>query len=522
MAAGRISCLKAVFCLLAITLPTGRAAVDKKPNFVFLLMDDMGWGDLGVFGHPAKETPNLDKMAADGMTFPDFYSANPLCSPSRAALMSGRLPIRNGFYTTNAHARNGYTPQDIVGGIPDKEILFPELLQKAGYKNKIIGKWHLGQQEQYLPHKHGFDEWFGAPNCHFGPYNDKGKPNIPMYRDDHMIGRLYEDFVINKTSGYSNLTQIYIEEATNFINEQSTAANPFLLYWAVDATHGPVYASHDFLGTSQRGLYGDAVRELDYGVGVILAAIKSAGVEENTLVMFSSDNGGATYAKEQGGSNGPFLCGKETTYEGGMREPTIAQWPGRIQAGTISHQLGNLMDWFSTSLDLAGIELPQDRIIDGISLAPALFNNTPVDRPIFYYRGNEMMAVRVGMYKAHYWTWTNSLAEFQKGTDFCPGEDIANVTTHDQVNNTLAPIVFDLGKDPGEKYRLRPHTAQYKAAMAAIQPVVDDHKSKLVPGEPQLNKCDPAVQNWAPPGCKELNKCLPIPPHAETDCVWVH
>eukprot|EP00117_Sycon_ciliatum_P048168 scpid105146/ scgid34325/ N-acetylgalactosamine-6-sulfatase; Chondroitinsulfatase; Galactose-6-sulfate sulfatase; N-acetylgalactosamine-6-sulfate sulfatase len=149
--------------------PLTGASLTKKPNFVFMLMDDMGWGDLGVFGHPAKETPNLDKMAADGMTFPDFYSANPLCSPSRAALLSGRLPIRNGFYTTNAHARNAYTPQVIAGGIADEEILFPELLQKAGYKNKIIGKWHLGQQPQYLPHKHGFDEWYGAPNCHFGP-----------------------------------------------------------------------------------------------------------------------------------------------------------------------------------------------------------------------------------------------------------------------------------------------------------------------------------------------------------------
>uniref|UniRef100_A0A8C1L688 N-acetylgalactosamine-6-sulfatase n=1 Tax=Cyprinus carpio TaxID=7962 RepID=A0A8C1L688_CYPCA len=295
----------------------------------------MGWGDLGVFGEPSKETPNLDVMAAQGMLFPNFYTANPLCSPSRAALLTGRLPVRNGFYTTNAHARNAYTPQEIVGGISQDEILLPELLKKKDYVSKIIGKWHLGHRSQYLPLKHGFDEWFGSPNCHFGPYNNSVRPNIPVYNNSEMTGRYYEEFEINVKTGESNLTQIYLKEGLDFISQQATAQRPFFLYWAPDATHSPVYASERFLGKSQRGRYGDAVMELDDSIGQILAHLVSLGIHNNTLVFFTSDNGAAVMSgAHQSGSNGPFLCGKETTFEGGMREPAIAWWPGRIPAGT--------------------------------------------------------------------------------------------------------------------------------------------------------------------------------------------
>ncbi|XP_051830746.1 N-acetylgalactosamine-6-sulfatase isoform X3 [Antechinus flavipes] len=392
----------------------GAEADPRPPNIVLLLMDDMGWGDLGVFGEPSKETPHLDQMAAEGMLFPNFYTANPLCSPSRAALLTGRLPIRNGFYTTNAHARNAYTPQEIVGGIPDSEFLLPELLKKAGYVNKIVGKWHLGHRPQFHPLKHGFDEWFGAPNCHFGPYDNKARPNIPVYRNWEMVGRFFEDFPINLKTGEANLTQIYLQEAVDFIKQQAHQ-QPFFLYWAVDATHAPVYASKSFLGTSQRGRYGDAVREIDDCIGKILKLLQDLGIQENTFVFFTSDNGAALIsAPIQGGSNGPFLCGKQTTFEGGMREPAIAWWPGHIPAGQVSHQLGNVMDLFTTSLSLAGLKPPSDREIDGIDLLPAIVQGELIDRPIFYYRGNEMMAVRVGQYKAHYWTWSNSWEQFSQ------------------------------------------------------------------------------------------------------------
>lgn len=494
----------------------------QKPNFIIMLMDDMGWGDLGVNGEPSRETPNIDWMASHGMLMPDFYSANPLCSPSRAALMSGRLPIRNGFYTTNAHARNAYTPQEIMGGIPNDEVLLPELLKLQGYRNKIIGKWHLGHQPQYHPLIHGFDEWFGSPNCHFGPYDNKKIPNIPVFKDADMIGRYYEDFLIDQKTGESNLTQLYIQEALSFIETQTLQKQPFFLYWAADATHEPLYASSAFLGTSRRGRYGDAVRELDYGVGKILQKLRDLGIDNNTLAVFSSDNGAATYAKESGGSNGPFLCGKQTTFEGGSREPMVAYWPGKITAGVVSYQLGSLMDLFTTLTVLAGGSVPTDRIVDGIDLSLALFKQSIVDRPIFYYRGDELMAVRYQDYKAHLWTWTNSQEEFKQGVDFCPGEEIDGVTTHEQVNHTVEPLLFHLGRDPGEKYSIKSHNEEYKNAMPQMMKIVVDHKAKLVAGEPQLNMCDDSVMNWAPPGCDKLGRCLhgPLPnPHK---CSWPH
>lgn len=494
----------------------------QKPNFILMLMDDMGWGDLGVYGEPSKETPNLDWMASQGMLLPNFYSANPICSPSRAALLSGRLPIRNGFYTTNAHAHDSYTPQDIVGGIPDDEILLPEVLQLQGYRSKIVGKWHLGQQPQYHPLLHGFDEWFGAPNCHFGPFDDVSQPNIPIYRNTGMIGRYYEDYLIDHKTGESNLTQIYIQEALSFIEQQASAQRPFFLYWAVDATHDPVYASQKFLGKSKRGLYGDAIQELDYGVGQILQKLTDLSIANNTLAIFSSDNGAATYAKEMGGSNGPFLCGKQTTFEGGVREPTIAYWPGRIQTGLVSHQLGSLMDLYTTFITLAGGTVPADRVVDGIDLSQSLFKNTVKDRSIFYYRGNELMAVRWQQYKAHFWTWTNSLEEFNKGIDFCPGEEIADVTTHEQMNRTLAPLLFHLGRDPGEKYIIKNSTAEYQLVMPEIIKIATTHRDNLVPGDPQLNMCDESVMNWAPPGCHKIGRCLQVPKSKPYECVWPH
>ncbi|CAN9507163.1 unnamed protein product [Ophioblennius macclurei] len=496
----------------------------SPPNIIIMLMDDMGWGDLGVFGHPAKETPNLDAMAAQGMLLPNFYTANPLCSPSRAALLTGRLPVRNGFYTTNGHARNAYTPQEIVGGISKEEILLPQMLKKKGYVSKIVGKWHLGHRPEYLPLENGFDEWFGAPNCHFGPYNSSITPNVPVYNNSEMLGRYYEEFQINVKTGESNLTQIFLREGLEFIHRQTKAQQPFFLYWAPDATHTPLYASRGFLGKSQRGRYGDAVMELDDSVGQILSSLRSLGIDKNTFVFFTSDNGAALMSKTNGGSNGPFLCGKETTFEGGMREPAIAWWPGNIKEGTVSHQLANVMDLFTTSLSLAGIGAPDDRILDGLDLTPLLLNasHSLENRPIFYYRGNEMMAVRVGQYKAHYWTWTNSMEEFKAGVNFCTGQEVPGVTTHNQTEHTLQPLIFHLGRDPGEKFPLRVLTKEYLDVLKSISPIVEHHKTTLVPGVPQLNMCDVAVMNWAPAGCEKLGKCLNAPKSKPWKCSWPH
>nr|XP_039261192.1 N-acetylgalactosamine-6-sulfatase-like [Styela clava] len=511
------------FCLMLVLFQSVFALNQQKPNIIFMLMDDMGWGDLGIFGHPAKETPNLDKMSAEGMLFTDFYSANPLCSPSRAAMLTGRLPLRNGFYTSTYHGHNGYTPQNIVGGISDSEVLLPELLKQAGYYTKLIGKWHLGHQEQYLPLKHGFDEWFGAPNCHFGPYDDVSTPNIPVYDNEDMIGRYYEDFVIDRNKDLSNYTQILIEKAKEFISRMHQADSPFFLYWAPDSTHDPVYSSEKFRGKSQRGAYGDAVMELDYGVGSILNLLKELNLDQNTLVFFSSDNGAAMLSSScVDGSNGPFLCGKQTTFEGGVREPTIAWGPGFVKPGQISHQLGSLMDWFATAADLAGVSPPTDRLYDGISLRSVLYNGEPFNRPIFHYRGNTLFAVRFGLYKAHYWTWTNSWEEYKThGYEFCRGENVPNITTHDQMNYTAQPVMFHLGRDPGEKCPMK-FNSEYEAAMKLIKNEVMKHEQNLIPGHAVLDMCDNGIMNWAPKGCDKLNKCLKGPPSEPFKCVWNH
>uniref|UniRef100_A0A3Q2ZSY4 N-acetylgalactosamine-6-sulfatase n=1 Tax=Kryptolebias marmoratus TaxID=37003 RepID=A0A3Q2ZSY4_KRYMA len=499
-----------LFCLSA---PCEDPAVNCLPLFF-----QMGWGDLGVLGQPSKETPNLDEMAAQGMLFTNFYTANPLCSPSRAALLTGRLPVRNGFYTTNAHARNAFTPQEIVGGISKDEILLPQMLKKKGYVSKIVGKWHLGHRPQFLPLKNGFDEWFGSPNCHFGPFNSSFRPNIPVYNNSEMLGRYFEDFKINLKTGESNLTQMYLTEGLDFISRQAEAKQPFFLYWAADATHAPVYASKPFLGKSQRGRYGDAVMELDYSVGQILDKLQCLGIEENTFVFFTSDNGAALMSGPmEGGSNGPFLCGKETTFEGGMREPAIAWWPGHIKEGEVSLQPANVMDLFTTSLALAGIDPPDDRILDGLDLTPVLLN-----LPTFYYRGNELMAVRVGPYKAHYWTWSNSWEELKSGINFCPGEEVPGVTTHNQTEHTMQPLIFNLGRDPGEKYPLNVLSKEYQETLRRISPVVQEHQKTLTPGMPQLNMCDLAVMNWAPAGCEKLGKCLQPPESKPWKCSWPH
>uniref|UniRef100_A0A4W5RG41 Galactosamine (N-acetyl)-6-sulfatase n=1 Tax=Hucho hucho TaxID=62062 RepID=A0A4W5RG41_9TELE len=360
-----------------------------------------------------------------------------------ASLLTGRLPVRNGFYTTNAHARNAYTPQEIVGGISKDEILLPQVLKKKGYVNKIIGKWHLGHRAHHLPLEHGFDEWFGAPNCHFGPYNSSDRPNVPVYNNSQMVGRYYEEFGIDKKTGESNLTQIYLEEGLDFIFHQNMAQRPFFLYWAADATHAPVYASKRFLGKSQRGRYGDAVMELDYSVGQMLAWLRALGIDKDTFVFFTSDNGAAVMSgPKQSGSNGPFLCGKETTFEGGMREPAIAWWPGHIPAGT--------------------------------------------------------------------------------GINFCPGQEVAGVTTHTQQEHTMQPLIFHLGRDPGEKYPISAGTKEYQDVLSRITAVVEKHKKGLVPGVPQLNMCDMAVMNWAPPGCEKLGKCLKAPKSQPWKCDWPH
>ncbi|XP_053214875.1 N-acetylgalactosamine-6-sulfatase-like isoform X1 [Panonychus citri] len=498
------------------------------PNIIVMLMDDMGFGDLGVNGDPNHDTPNLDSLASAGMLLTSFYSSSPLCSPSRASLLTGRLPIRNGFYTDNIDGRNSYTPQEIVGGIDHQEITLAELLSDSGYHTALIGKWHLGHRPQFLPRQHGFNTFFGSTNCHFGPYDNKVRPNIPIYQDDLMVGRYFQDFIIDRANFVSNLTQIYTQKALDYIASRVEAnSGPFFLLWSPDASHAPSYRSTQFIGSSRRGSpYGDALVELDWAVGQIVNTIAASPfTANNTLIFFTSDNGPALVSKNDAGSAGPLLCGKQTTFEGGFRVPGIAYWPGVIEPGTKWTKAVSFVDLFSTLVEISNSSLPTERPIDGFSFASSLINPmnfSQPDRPVYFYRGNRLMAIRYGQYKAHWFTWTNSLAQFSTGIDFCPGSFVPGITTHTLSNYTLSPALFHLGRDPGERYLIPTHSLEYKKIIPTFNSIYIDHLTSMEPGEPALNWCDLSVMHWSPPGCQELDDCLPIPPSKPYKCDWPH
>ena len=341
----------------------------RKPNFVIIFADDLGYGDLGCYGHPSIRTPNLDRMAAEGQRWTDFYVGASVCTPSRAALLTGRLPIRNGMCSD----RRRVLFPDSAKGLPASEVTLAEALKPRGYTTAAIGKWHLGHLPQYLPTNNGFDSYFGIPYSNDmdrvgGPRGDAAffDPkveywNVPLMRDEEIIER---------PANQNTITKRYVEEAVQFIEKSKD--KPFFLYLAHSLPHVPLFTSDEFRDTSPRGLYGDVVEEIDAGVGRILKTLKDQGIAENTYVVFTSDNGPWLTYKQHGGSAGLLREGKGSTYEGGMREPCIMWWPGTIKPAEIN-DIGATMDLYTTMIKLAGGEVPTDRVVDGLDLRPVLF-----------------------------------------------------------------------------------------------------------------------------------------------------
>lgn len=440
-------------------------AEEQPPNVVIIFADDLGYGDLACYGHPSINTPNLDRMAREGQQWTDFYVAASVCTPSRAGLLTGRYPVRSGM---TSDRRRVLFP-DSGSGIPAEERTIAELLKSQGYATAAVGKWHLGHLPQFLPTSNGFDTYFGIP------YSNDMDPtrgsrdtltrrerfwdpkaaywNVPLMQDEEIIER---------PADQTTITKRYAEKAVDFI--RTNKEQPFFLYLAHSMPHVPLFASEDFLGTSRRGLYGDVIEEVDWSVGQVLRAIEEEGLAENTLVVFTSDNGPWLAYDDHGGSAGLLFDGKGTTWEGGMRVPAIFWGPGRVQPGVV-HDMGSTLDLLPTIAAQTGTPVPEDKVLDGFDLTPALTGEdvSPRDHMIFY-RGTRIFAARKGAYKAHFVTQREYVRP-------------KPVIEHDP------PLLYHLGVDPGELYNI---AEEHPEVIEEIIQLVEEHQATVEPAEDQL------------------------------------
>ncbi len=449
--------------LLTLTPALVAAAADdaRPPNIVILFADDLGYGDLSCYGHPTIRTPHLDQMAREGIRFTQFYAAAEVCTPSRAGLLTGRLPPRSGM----CGAKRRVAFPNTQGGLPADEVTIAELLKTRGYATACIGKWHLGHLPQYHPTRHGFDYFFGLPYSNdmdrlpTAPGSAIRDPridyfNVPLYRNEE---------VIEQPAEQHTLTERYTDEAIKFIHEHREG--PFFLYLPHTMPHVPLFASEKHAGKSARGIYGDVVEELDANVGRLLQALRDEKLAENTLVLFTSDNGPWLTQNVLGGSAGLLRDGKGSTWEGGMREPAIAWWPGTVPAGVVSHELGSTTDLLATAAALSGAELPGDRELDSVDLSPVLKGTGPSPRDhVCFYRGFQLMAMRLGPWKAHFRTQ--------------PGYGPGQLVEHDP------PQLYHLERDPSERFDV---AKQHPEVLEKIVAFRQEHLAKMKPAKSQLD-----------------------------------
>ncbi len=469
----------------------GDTSAKTQPNIVILYADDLGYGDLGSYGHPAIRTPNLDRLAREGQRWTDFYAPAPVCSPSRGALLTGRLPERTGLYGRRIGV---LFPNDTVGGLPESEVTLGELLQDAGYATAVVGKWHLGDQPEFYPTRHGFDSWFGIPYsndmdwevgydfderlaamadgqtdfsedraakraAYFDPKVEYW--NVPLIRT-RRTAEGFEDEVVERPADQPTVTLRYTQEAVSFIEEQSDRESPFFLYLPYTMPHTPLFRSEEFVGRSLGGYYGDVIEEIDSSVGEIVSALERAGLSEDTLVVFTSDNGPWLSMNLHGGSAGLLNNGKGTTYEGGMRVPGIFWWPGTIEPAVTS-EIGSATDLFATAASLAGVALPDDRPYDSLDLSEVLLRGGSSPRSdVVFYRSGELRAYRQGDFKIHFVT---------EGAYGLPPER----EEHDP------PQLFHLGEDPAERFD---RSADHPDVVERLMQAARAHEASFDQAEP--------------------------------------
>ncbi|XP_042326594.1 arylsulfatase A [Sceloporus undulatus] len=493
---------------LFLLLLSSVGSANQPPNFVLIFADDLGFGDLASYGHPTSATPNLDKMAASGLRFTDFYSSSPVCSPSRAALLTGRFQTRSGVYP-------GVFYPGSRGGLPLAEVTVAEVLKGRGYATAVVGKWHLGfgPNGTFLPTNQGFDHFFGVPYSHdqgpcqnltcFPPDTrcfgtcDQGVVTVPL---------IWNQTIVEQPLSFPRLQPRYNAFARDFIADCARRNQPFLLYYASHHTHYPQFASQEYTGQSPRGPFGDALLEFDGSVGHLLQALQVNGVQKNTLVFFTADNGPETMRMSRGGSSGILKCGKGTTYEGGVREPAVAYWPGRITPG-VTHEMASTLDILPTLAAMAGVPLP-NVTLDGYDLSPVLFGSGKSPRRVMFYyppSPNQLLgvfAVRYQKYKAHFFTQGAFHSGMTPDAD-CQGT--ALLKAHDP------PLLFDLDSDPAENYNLLQGSTVGPDVLAVLketrfQKALFDKQMEF--GESQLARgMDPSLEPCCAPQCGPKPSC---------------
>ena len=368
-----------------------------KPNILLINCDDMGYGDLGCYGSPVNRSPHVDALAQNGVLFTDFYAPSPVCSPSRGALMTGCYPNRIGFSSFEGKAV--LMPGQGIG-ISHGEYTLPQALKSAGYATMLVGKWHCGDQPEFLPTRYGYDRYYGLPYS-----NDMGRqrrtwaPVEQVDRDFPPLPLLEGEEVIQQQPDQRGLIERYVEQCVRFIRESAQAGKPFYLNLAPLQVHLPLYAPERFVAESQNGDFGACVAAVDWALAALEAELKQLGLHDNTLIVFTSDNGSRA---DHGASNGPLRGAKCSTWEGGQRVPCIMSWPAAMPKGKVCRALSSHIDFLPTFAHLAGAALPTDRIIDGADLTEVLLRGGGEGRAEFrYYRFETLEAVRRGRYKLH-------------------------------------------------------------------------------------------------------------------------
>ena len=455
-------------CRSDLQWESGEKSTDK-PNVVIIFCDDVGYADIGVFGAKGYETPNLDRMAAEGVKFTDFYAAASSCTPSRAALMTGCYPQRVGL-------PNVIGPKSKIG-IGDQEQTIAEILKPLGYATACYGKWHMGHQPKFLPTRHGFDDYFGLP------YSNDMWPKHPTNKSFPDLPLIEGERTIEYNPDQTQLTTWYTERSVRFIEKNKD--QPFFLYLPHSMAHVPLFVSDKFKGKSEQGLYGDVMMEIDWSVGQILSTLKRLEIDKKTLVIFCSDNGPWLSYGDHAGSSGPLREGKGTSFDGGQREPTVMRMPGKIPAGTICDEPASTIDILPTIAKLTGAELPAHRI-DGKDIWPLMSGVPGAESPheaFFYYRGFALEAVRSGKWKLHMSHSYRTLAGRQGGTGGQP-------TKYEQAK--IDPSLFDLEKDIGEQHDV---SARHPSIVKRLMALADEMRQDIGDSAQKMTG-----QNRRPPG----------------------